>query len=195
MKNKATHILALAQFSLILAILMIQTFVPWLGYLPIGPFSLTLVPITVAVVASLLGAKWGSALGLSWGMLAWFRHLLQPSLMTPVFIQPLVSIVPRLLAGFLVGFVAQKLQTKVRPQIAYALGGALGAFANTFFVGLMIICFARDAYVQVAGLSDGRFLAALLGMLASNGVIEIIASMILVPMIALPLKRVLVKGY
>ncbi|AZZ61266.1 ECF transporter S component [Oenococcus sp. UCMA 16435] len=51
-QTKAFH---LAIMALFIAIVIIQNFVPLLGYIPIGPLSLTIIPITVIIAAVLLG--------------------------------------------------------------------------------------------------------------------------------------------
>lgn len=182
-----------AVLAILLAILMVQTFVPWLGYIPLGPFSLTLVPLTVSVVASLLGQRFGAAMGLGWGILGWLRHLLQPSIMTPVFINPIISVVPRLLAGYLTGLLADSLKRRLSHRLTYILTGALTAFVNTIFVLLGVLLLARQAYMQVAGVGETEVLGALTAMMVTNGGFEMLAGAVLVPIISSLLEKRLTK--
>lgn len=189
-KQKIHHQAVLA---ILLAILMVQTFVPWLGYIPLGPFSLTLVPLTVSVVASLLGQRFGAAMGLGWGVLGWLRHLLQPSIMTPVFINPIISVVPRLLAGYLTGLLADSLKRHFNHRLTYILTGALTAFVNTIFVLLGVLLLARQAYMQVVGVGETEVLGALTAMMVTNGGFEMLAGAVLVPIISSLLEKRLTK--
>ena len=49
--------------TLLAAIIVIQNVVPFLGYIPIGPLSITVIPVTVAVAAAILGPRDGALIG------------------------------------------------------------------------------------------------------------------------------------
>ena len=57
--------------SLFIAIILMQSIVPWLGTLPLGAFILgaavTIITFTVAIGAIVLGPRTGALLGMVWG--------------------------------------------------------------------------------------------------------------------------------
>ena len=53
--------------AILTAIIILQTMVPFLGFIPIGITSLTIIHITVIVAAIVLGTKDGMFIGLVWG--------------------------------------------------------------------------------------------------------------------------------
>ncbi|KAA9299217.1 MULTISPECIES: ECF transporter S component [Aerococcus] len=181
----------LAIVSLLTAVLLVQTFIPWLGYIPLGPISITIVQITIMLGASLFDKQVGTMLGGIWGVLAWLRHLVQPTVVSPVFINPLVSVLPRLLTGFLTGLLASYLKDKLSGRWAYALTGALGSLCNTLLVMGAIYLFARTAYAQALGVSESAIVPIILGVVLTNGLAEMLVSALILPLLAQSLKKVL----
>jgi len=176
---------------MLLAILIAQTFIPMLGYIPLGPIDVTIVHITVILAAVLFGKKTGSIIGLAWGLLSMLRAYMQPTPFNVVFLNPLISVVPRLIVGWISAVVFIFLSEKISDKISYAITAAIGTFANTFFVLGGIYLFASEAYAKALGIQESVLLGALGTIVATNGVIEIIASVIILPLVALPLKKVI----
>ena len=96
--NKVFHMTVISMF---LAILIIQTFVPVLGYIPLGAIDITIVHITVILAAILFGPKTGTIIGASWGLLSMTRSYVQPSITNVFFQKPLISVLPRFPPFFL----------------------------------------------------------------------------------------------
>lgn len=189
--NKKTDVFQLTILSMLLAILIAQTFIPMLGYIPLGPIDVTIVHITVILAAVLFGKKTGSIIGLAWGLLSMLRAYMQPTPFNVVFLNPLISVVPRLIVGWISAVVFIFLSEKISDKISYAITAAIGTFANTFFVLGGIYLFASEAYAKALGIQESVLLGALGTIVATNGVIEIIASVIILPLVALPLKKVI----
>lgn len=72
-KNKTYRLVIRA---ILTAIIILQTMVPFLGFIPIGITSLTIIHITVIVAAIVLGTKDGMFIGLVWGFSRLFGHSL-----------------------------------------------------------------------------------------------------------------------
>ena len=189
--NKKTDVFQLTILSMLLAILIAQTFIPMLGYIPLGPIDVTIVHITVILAAVLFGKKTGSIIRLAWGLLSMLRAYMQPTPFNVVFLNPLISVVPRLVVGWISAVVFIFLSEKISDKISYAITAAIGTFANTFFVLGGIYLFASEAYAKALGIQESVLLGALGTIVATNGVIEIIASVIILPLVALPLKKVI----
>lgn len=124
--------------ALFCAIIMVMGFVPQLGYIQIIPgLSLTLLHIPVLIGAYLFGWKRGTFYGFVFGLTSWFVALQSGVGFNAFFIYPWVSVLPRILFGFLAGLIFT-LVKKV-PKI-YHSGLAVGglAFALTIVHTLLV---------------------------------------------------------
>ncbi|MER2180991.1 MAG: ECF transporter S component, partial [Desemzia incerta] len=74
-KNKAYRIAVLGIFT---AIILLQSFVPFLGYIPIPPLNPTIIHITVIIAAISLGTKEGMIIGGVWGVVRLIRAFAAP---------------------------------------------------------------------------------------------------------------------
>ena len=61
--------------AVIIALLFAMSFIPYVGFINVGPFSLTLLHLPVLLGASLFGWKKGLLYGMVFGLLSWFRAL------------------------------------------------------------------------------------------------------------------------
>jgi len=96
MKNYNVKDLTLA--SVFAAIVLVMTFVPQLGFIYLGGIPLTLIHIPVLIGAFLLPKKYALVLGLFFGLGSLIRAATAPAgLFDPMFVNPLVSVLPRLL--------------------------------------------------------------------------------------------------
>lgn len=173
--------------SLFIAILILQSFVPFLGYIPLGIINLTIIQITVILGGILLGPKNGLFLGFSWGLIKWFLAYTAPSSLmdTMVFRNPIITIIPRMLVGWIAGLVFQWLYKKTKnTKISSFTTGIIGSLTNTVFVLSFIRIFASHQAAAVYHTSTQFLTNVLLGIAGTNGIPECIASAILVPILA-----------
>lgn len=190
--------------AVFIAILIIQSFIPYLGYIRILPGlpSITIIPLTVALAGVLLGTGFGTWIGLVWGILSLILAYTQPgdlvSLM--LFQNPIIAIVPRAGAGFAGGMIAQAAKNKSKGQsaIIYALAGLATSAINTLLViGLTSLFFMHNSDALLHGLgqtnNQAPLITILLVALGTNGIVEAIFTGFITPFIALPIKRFLVK--
>lgn len=189
--KKKSNVYQMTTISMLFAILIIQTFVPWLGYIPVGPIDATIVHVTVILAAVLFGSKTGLALGTSWGLLSMLRAAIQPTAFNVVFLNPLISVVPRLLVGWLSGVLFNVISQKLSRRWSYAITALFGTGLNTLLVLGGIYLFASETYAAAMGVPESALLAILGSIVATNGVIEMIISVIILPLIATPLARVI----
>ena len=190
--------------AVFIAILIIQSFIPYLGYIRILPGlpSITSNPLTVALAGVLLGTGFGTWIGLIWGILSLILAYTQPgdlvSLM--LFQNPIIAIVPRAAAGFAGGMIAQAAKNKSKGQAAviYGLAGIATSAINTLLViGLTSLFFMKNSDALLHGLGQANnqapLITILLVALGTNGIVEAIFTGFITPFIALPIKRFLVK--
>lgn len=184
----------LTVMSLMLAILIIQTFVPGIGYIPIGPVQATIIHLTVIIGASLFGPQTGLILGASWGVLRMIKAAIVPDIMSVVFLNPLVSVMPRMLVGLISGWLAMYLDGKVKDRTKFMITGLIGSMINTLTVLGAIYLFSAEAYANALNIPSSALMATFLVTIGGNGLIEAITSGVLTPILALPLSKSLKRS-
>lgn len=185
--KKNRNVFQMTIIAMLVAILIIQTFVPILGYIPLGPIDVTIVHITVILAAVLFGSRTGLLIGMSWGILSMIRAYIQPTPFNIVFLNPLISVVPRLLVGWISGLLFEWLSKKTSGRWIYSLTALVGTALNTILVLGGIYLFAGETYAEALGIPISALLGALGAVVVTNGIIEIIASMVILPVVAVPL--------
>lgn len=110
-----------------------------LGFIPIGPTYATIMHIPVIIGAIMGGPIVGSFVGLMFGLSSIFYAIMKPNVVSFVFLNPLVSVLPRILIGLTVAYLYQwlskvsKTKLKIVMQIAWygiAVYLVMGIFAG-----------------------------------------------------------------
>ncbi|KNF07825.1 putative membrane protein [Gottschalkia purinilytica] len=70
-----------------------------IGFIPVGPTNATIMHIPVIIGAILEGPVVGAMVGVIFGIFSIIRSITAPTVISPVFYNPLVSILPRVLIG------------------------------------------------------------------------------------------------
>lgn len=180
--------------TLLIVLIVLQDLLPFIGNVPIGPLSITTLPITVATIAILFGPLEGAIAGTTWGILTWIRAFVYPSsaLAPLIFTNPLIAVVPRILVGVVAGYIFKILSS--REKVAATVAGATASLTNTLLVLGGILVFANTPAVASGYHTNQAGLAAVLGtILATNGVVELIITAAVTPLIAIPLLNHLKK--
>ena len=180
--------------SIFIAIIILQDFVPFLGNIPLGPLSITTMHVTVIVAAVVLGPADGAIIGGTWGLLTWVRAFVAPSspIAPLVMVNPLVSVVPRILIGVVAGCLYRWISRWTqRKKLAMTIAGIAGSLTNTVLVlGFIYLFYRTPAVAQAYGVNVDHLLPALEAIMATNGTAELIFAAIAVPLIAYPVSEV-----
>ena len=191
--NKSRHLVLTALF---IAVILLQSIVPWLGTLPLGVFAVgaavTIITYTVAIGAMVLGPKTGALLGFVWGAYSlWHAWASVPSIGALIFRNPITALVPRIMVGLLTGYLYQKFvqQYELKKQgPGLAILGSLSAVINTTLVLLITWLSFTVMDTSFTGIPNTNLAQWLIVSIAGfNGIFEIIAGAILVPLIGLPI--------
>lgn len=177
------------------ALLLLEIFIPNLGNIHLFPGlpAITTIPLTVAVFANLQSYQSSFWFGALWGLLSLLMAYLAPGdLVTVILFQnPLIAVLPRALAGLSAGIIAKK-----SGYIYQFLSGALASLMNTGLVILLASVFYQNNSTLLnhlkAGPSASLFII-LISSLALNGILELIFSAVLTPLLVTPLKQILIK--
>lgn len=81
-----------------------------LGFIPVGPTRATIMHIPVIIGAILEGPVVGALVGLIFGAFSIFQAITNPTPVSVVFLNPLVSILPRILIGIVTYYVYESLR-------------------------------------------------------------------------------------
>lgn len=150
-----------------------------LGIIPIGATaSITILQIPVILVILLSGLPYGVFVGAVFGILSLIQAAMSPSgVLDPLFVNPLCSILPRMLFAVVAWAVWKLLNLipKMPKVISAGITGFIGTVAHTLLVIGCIYIF-KGADVRAAMNGIGYF--ALIGVLSFNAILEAIATTI-----------------
>lgn len=166
--------LRMVQTAILSAIIILMSFTP-LGYLKAGVIEITFIMIPVAVGAILMGPTTGALLGTVFGMTSFLQAAfgLSPFGVALLQINPfytfILTMVPRILMGWLVGLIFQALHKIDRTKIvAYAVASLSGALINTIlFVGGLFLLFGSTDYIRSFGPTVPTIIALLVSVNAA----------------------------
>ena len=190
MKNK--NIRQMTIIAMFIAIMAIMTFVPQIGFISITPvIAFTLLHIPVLVGAYLYGWKYGAILGLAFGLLSFFKALVWPiGFLDPFFVNPLISILPRLIFGLLAGLsfdFIKKLGKKPLRSVFLAISSFVLTLLHSVMVLTMLGVFNGS---EISILNAGTSYWILMGTtVLTNGLSEAVVAAIVVPTLVFALKK------
>lgn len=174
----------MAQLAILIAVMIVLAFTPFGFHLRFGIIEMTVMVVPVAIGAILIGPISGAILGFVFGFLSLMDAIFGASLfgkflleISPV-LTVITCIVPRVLCGFLSGWVFRALRKFDRTKIASFFVASLSTalFNTIFFIGIILLFFwHNDAFL--AGMvannipidNIGVFIVAFVGV---NGVVE-----------------------
>ena len=165
MKNKKTKDLIL--YAMFIAIEMLLVFIPFLGYIPIGPLRATTLHIPVIIAGIILGKKGGSIIGLVFG----------------------------LSSGFVTGFIfEQVIKHKWNKYAGMIVASLAGALTNTILVLGGIYLIFGQSYAQAIGQDFNLLMAYLIGIVTSSGLLEAVVGTVIAVLVCQPLLMFTKKG-
>lgn len=196
--TRQSNVRNLVLIGLFSAIIILQTFTPLLGYLRFfGLVEFTIIHITVILGACLLGPAMGAILGGVWGVTSLILAYQSGGVLTPLFYNPLISVVPRIIVGFIAGWVFALLSKKINATTSSVVASVIGAITNTVLVLSGFYFFGYDLIFNVIGASSSgpsdAVLMFIFSLVGTNTIAEIVAAAIIVPAIVVPLQKLLQK--
>lgn len=176
-----------AILGILMAIIFVQSMVPFLGYIPTGFVNVTIIHVTVIVAAIVLGPTDGAIVGLVWGIGTILRALTSPTSIidTTVFTNPVVAVIPRVLVGLFAGWIYLWFKKHTQKKlIGMGILAAIGSITNTVLVLVLMRLMYASTLSQAYAAQTSALNAILLGIVGINGVPELIAAVIIAPAIS-----------
>lgn len=179
--------------AIFIAMIVLLAFTPMLGYIKIGPLSITTIGIPVIIGSIILGPYYGMLLGFVFGLTSFLQCFMGDAFgaalvgISPVFTF-ITCIVPRVLVGLVPALLYRlimKRPTNSRP-VAVFVSALAGSLTNTvFFLGFLGLLFGRTEFirsmqVQADGTTISLF-ALLVGFAGVNAIAEAVAVAIIAP--------------
>lgn len=211
---RKTKTLELVQISMFSAIIVLLSFLPYVGYikLPIG-IQATTIHIPVIVGSILLGPKAGGILGGVFGLTSFINNTISPGLLSFCFspitalslglgwgralVALLICFVPRIICGIVPFYVYRGLEkifgsSKIKDKFYILFSGVLGSFTNTLFVMGLIFVFFGDLYAEKMSAASGVFksaLALVITTVTTNGIFEAVTAALIASAAVLAIKK------
>ncbi|SHH47988.1 ECF transporter S component [Tepidibacter thalassicus] len=152
-----------------------------LGFIPVGPTKATIMHIPVIIGALIEGPLVGAAVGLIFGIFSLIQSITNPTPVSFVFWNPLVSIVPRILIGIVSYYAYKWIKCAFKSEtISVALTGAVGTLTNTIGVLSMIYLLYGVKFVKAIGADINSVGKVILGIGITHGIPEIIVAILIV---------------
>ena len=184
MKRQRTFQMVLS--AMFIAMIILQSFVPFLGNLPLVVLDITIIHITVIVGGIVLGPQAGFLLGFTWGVCSFLRAFTSGSAISLlIFTNPMISILPRLLMGGLIALFYHKATKLIASdRLRMAVSGFLGSIMNTVFVLSSIYLLMGNQYAELTGKTVAELPLFLMSVVMTNGIAEALAATVMTPIIA-----------
>ena len=187
--QKRVNVRRMTVISVLSAISIVLSMIPFVGYIPLGPVKATIMHVPVIVGAVIEGPVVGAAVGLIFGLTSLFKAFTEPTITSFCFMNPIISVLPRILIG-VVAYYVYRLIYKISKKVYVSgfVAGIVGSLTNTIGVmGLIYVIYA-DKYMQAIG-QAGNAGKYILLICATNGIPEAIVAGILVAAVAVVMIR------
>lgn len=173
-QRKKTDVRRMAIIGVLSAISIMLSMTP-LGFIPIGPTNATIMHIPVIIGAIIEGPVVGITVGFIFGVTSLLKALTMPTITSFAFVNPLVSVLPRMLIG-IVAYYVYKLTIKFTKNVFVSgwITGVIGSLVNTAVVLGMIYILYGARYAEALGESASAAKTLIVTLVATNGIPEAI---------------------
>jgi uncharacterized membrane protein len=159
------------------------------GFIPLPIAKATIMHIPVIIGAILEGPVVGGMVGLIFGLFSIFQNMSNPNLLSFAFMNPLVSVLPRILIA-ITAYYCYKLAAGKSKALGIGLGAAVGSLTNTVGVLGMIYLLYAARYAEVKGIAANTAGKVIFGIALGNGLPEaVVAAVITIPVVMAIMKR------
>lgn len=176
------------------AIIVILGYTP-LGLIPLPTMTATILHIPVAIGAVLYGPQIGLTLGTVMGLTTLSKAILAPvSPLDPLFINPLVSVIPRALMGIITAYAFIVLSKGIKKTaVSVGITAAIASITNTVLtLGALVIVYSKQlGQILEQNQVPGTAIAFVLGIAGTSGIAEAIITVIIVVPIIIALRKTL----
>lgn len=184
-KSKVRKMAVVGMLSAICVILGLTGY----GFIPLPMAKATIMHIPVIIGALLEGPAVGLLIGFIFGLFSIFQNMAAPNLLSFAFINPLVSVLPRVLIA-LTAYYSYRLLAGRQEFVAIGLGAAIGSLTNTIGVlGMIYLLYAAD-FAAARGINPDTVFNVIAGIAVMNGLPEALVSVLITIPVVVAVRKV-----
>ena len=189
-KSKGLNTGQITKIGMLSAITIVLGMSPW-GFIQLPIAKATIMHIPVIIGAILEGPLVGAMIGLIFGLFSMLQNIISPtSILSFAFINPMVSVLPRILIAITTYYVYSSISKKNNSILGVAVGTVVGSMTNTIGVLAMIYFLYIQRVAEVKNITINGGIKLLYVIASTNGVAEAIVATVLVVPIVLTVKRI-----
>jgi uncharacterized membrane protein len=190
-KSKNTPFLGVRQITTVgmLSAISIILGITGYGFVPLPLAKATILHVPVIIGAILEGPKVGMLIGLMFGAFSMIQNIMTPNLLSFAFMNPLVSVLPRVLIG-LTAYYSYKLVRSKNENLRIGIAAAVGSLTNTIGVLGMIYVIYAAQYAQAKGIAVSIAAKTIFGVAYMNGIAEAVVAVIIAVAVVISVKKI-----
>ena len=162
------------------------------GIIPLGPLNVTTLHVPTLIGAIVEGPKVGAFVGFIFGCYSLWQNITAPNILSPLFINPIISVLPRVLFPIL-AYLVYLVLWKVPPGPRIIVTAFMGTIFHTIMVMGLICLLYGDMFALKMNLSPDQVLGSILFLSATHGIPEAVFAAVIVTPVAMALRKVLRK--
>lgn len=159
------------------------------GFIPLPLAKATIMHVPVIIGAILEGPKAGMLIGFMFGGFSLIQNIISPNLLSFAFLNPLVSVLPRVLIG-LTAYSTYRLVKTRNENVRIAAAAAVGSLTNTAGVLGMIYVLYAAQYAHAKGIAASMAAKTIFGVAFTNGIAEAVVAVIITVAVVVSVKKV-----
>lgn len=159
------------------------------GFIPLPGVKATILHIPVIIGAILEGPVVGMMIGLIFGIFSIIQAIMMPNYLSFCFINPLVSVVPRVIIG-LTAYYSYKMLPIKNESLKIGVGTAVGTLTNTAGVLTMIYLLYAARFAETIGISETLAAKTIAGVAVTNGIPEVIVAIVITIPVLLAVRKI-----
>lgn len=162
------------------------------GIIPLGPLNVTTLHVPTLIGAIVEGPKVGAFVGFIFGCYSLWQNITAPNILSPLFINPIISVLPRVLFPIL-AYLVYLVLWKVPQGPRIIVTAFMGTIFHTIMVMGLIFLLYADMFALKMNLSPDQVLGSILFLSATHGIPEAVFAAVIVTPVAMALRKVLRK--
>lgn len=162
-----------------------------LGFIPLPFMKATIMHIPVIIGAIIEGPVVGAFVGLVFGLFSMYNALVNPTPLTPIFLNPIVSVVPRILIGIVAYYVYKLLKNKFKKEsIQIGIAAVLATITNTVGVLGFTYLLYVEQYAKAMEISSSTAGITIASVALTNGIPEALLSALITVPVVVAIKKI-----
>lgn len=176
----------LAIIGLLAGITIMLGMTGW-GFIPIPPINATILHIPTILGALVEGPKVGASVGFLFGAYSFVQSFIIPNILSFVFMNPVVSVLPRILIGPM-AYIVYKLLPASFKQVRIAIAAFIGSMTNTVLVmGLIWVLYGKE-FAALKQIPESDVFQIIVGVVLTHGIPEALLAVVIVTPIVIALQ-------